>query len=169
MLRGESVQTLEPPSILTKVLIETLTSGVRPAFVVVGDIAEPLPCSAVGLISSRDREYAPFSRFCANFDEAAHWRTVMPAPRVTRNSPWHIVFVLDDSDGMNGEPAKALNEAMEGMLEEMKLMSQGTKPYFKLSFIAFGSSVEVLAEAQTEQQADPLRIGRLAGGAAAET
>jgi uncharacterized protein YegL len=87
----------------------------------------------------------------------------MPAPRVTRNSPWHIIFVLDDSGSMEGEAAKCLNEAMQGMLEEMKLMSQGTKPYFKLSVLAFGSSVELLAEAASEQLIDENKVTNFSG------
>jgi len=87
----------------------------------------------------------------------------MPASRVTRNSPWHLVFVLDDSGSMAGEPANKLNEAMEGMIEEMKLQSQGTKPYFKISTIIFGSSSRLVAEVQSEQVIDRSKITSFSG------
>jgi uncharacterized protein YegL len=87
----------------------------------------------------------------------------MPALRVTSNSPWHLVFVLDDSGSMSGEPANKLNEALDAMIEEMKLMSQGTKPYFKISIVVFGSNVSVLAEAESEQTIDKNKITKFSG------
>jgi uncharacterized protein YegL len=87
----------------------------------------------------------------------------MPAPRVTSNSPWHLVFVLDDSGSMAGSAANKLNEAMDAMIEEMKLISQGTKPYFKLSVIVFGSKPYVLAEYESEQTIDKNKVTAFAG------
>src|SRR4051812_39207729 len=87
----------------------------------------------------------------------------MPAPRVTSNSPWHLVFVLDDSGSMSGTPANMLNRALDDMIEEMKLLSQGTKPYFKISVIVFGSSVSVVAEAESEQTLDKTKITGFSG------
>jgi uncharacterized protein YegL len=87
----------------------------------------------------------------------------MPAPRVTSNSPWHLVFVLDDSGSMAGTPANKLNEAMDAMIEEMKLISQGTKPYFKLSVIVFGSKPYVVAEYESEQAIDKGKVTSFAG------
>jgi uncharacterized protein YegL len=87
----------------------------------------------------------------------------MPAQRVTSNSPWHLVFVLDDSGSMSGKPANKLNEGIGAMIEEMKLISQGTKPYFKLSVVVFGSRPEVLAEAQSEQTIDKTKITSFSG------
>ena len=89
----------------------------------------------------------------------------MPAERVTSNSPWHLLLVLDDSGSMTGAPANKLNEALDQMIEEMKLMSQGMKPYFKLSIIIFGSHVKLLAEAESEQTVDKTKITRFAGSA----
>src|SRR5262249_9078910 len=83
----------------------------------------------------------------------------MPAPRVTSNSPWHLVFVLDDSESMTGAAANTLNQA----LEEMKLLSQGTKPYFKISVIVFGSHVKVIAEAESEQTLDKAKVTSFSG------
>jgi len=87
----------------------------------------------------------------------------MPAQRVSRNSPWHIVFVLDDSGSMSGEPARQLNEAISHMISEMELISQGNKPYFKLSFIIFGSNYHVLCEEESEQKIDRAKVTSLAG------
>jgi uncharacterized protein YegL len=87
----------------------------------------------------------------------------MPAPRVTSNSPWHLIFVLDDSGSMAGVAANKLNEALDAMIEEMRLMSQGTKPYFKLSILVFGSNVNLVAEAQTEQAIDKTRVSNFSG------
>jgi len=87
----------------------------------------------------------------------------MPAPRVTSNSPWHLVFVLDDSESMTGAAANTLNQALDEMLEEMKLLSQGTKPYFKISVIVFGSHVKVIAEAESEQTLDKAKVTSFSG------
>jgi uncharacterized protein YegL len=87
----------------------------------------------------------------------------MPALRVTSNSPWHLVIVLDDSGSMSGDPANQLNKALDEMVEEMKLMSQGTKPYFRISIVVFGSNVRVVAEAESEQTVDKDKITRFSG------
>src|SRR5262245_14869085 len=87
----------------------------------------------------------------------------MPAPRVTSNSPWHLVFVLDDSGSMSGTPANTLNRALDEMIEEMKLLSQGTKPYFKISVIVFGSNVSTIAEAESEQTLDKTKVTGFSG------
>jgi uncharacterized protein YegL len=87
----------------------------------------------------------------------------MPAPRVTGNSPWHIIFLLDDSGSMSGEPARKLNEAIDTMINEMDLISQGKKPYFRLSFIVFGSSYHVLCEEESEQKIDRAKVTSLSG------
>lgn len=78
----------------------------------------------------------------------------MPADRVTSATPWHIVLVLDDSGSMSGEPAQSLNAAVDGVIGELQLASQGKKPYFRVSVIAFGSHPKVLAEAVSEQAID---------------
>jgi uncharacterized protein YegL len=75
----------------------------------------------------------------------------MPASRVTSNSPWHIVLVLDDSGSMSGNPAQHLNDAVTAMVDEMKILSGGKKPYFKLSVVSFGSRPTVLCTAESEQ------------------
>src|SRR5262249_18681033 len=93
----------------------------------------------------------------------------MPAPRVTSNSPWHLVFVLDDSESMTGAAANTLNQALDEMLEEMKLLSQGTKPYFKISVIVFGSHVKVIAEAESEQTLDKAKVTSFSGTSGTRT
>jgi uncharacterized protein YegL len=78
----------------------------------------------------------------------------MPANRVTSHSPWHVVLLIDDSGSMSGPPAGAVNDALKHLISEMEMASQGKKPYFKVSIIAFGSSPKVIAEAAPETQID---------------
>jgi uncharacterized protein YegL len=87
----------------------------------------------------------------------------MPAERVTSKSPWHVIFVIDDSGSMSGQPAMDVNEAMETMIEEMRLLSQGMKAYFKVSVVSFGSDSTVLATAQNEKQIDLTSVAKFAG------
>jgi uncharacterized protein YegL len=87
----------------------------------------------------------------------------MPAQRVTSNSPWHLVFVLDDSGSMAATGAPKLNEGLDAMIEEMRLLSQGTKPYFKLSIIVFGSGVHLICEAVNEQTVDKAKVTSFSG------
>lgn len=88
----------------------------------------------------------------------------MPAPRVTSNSPWHIVLVLDDSGSMaDSGKATMLNEALDAMIEEMRLQTQGMKAYFRMSVIAFGSHALILSEASDEKTVDKGRITSFAG------
>lgn len=87
----------------------------------------------------------------------------MPADRVTTKTPWHIVLVLDDSYSMQGDPAANVNKAVETMIDEMRVMSNGTKPYFKVSILRFGSDVEPLCTAVSEQAIDMSSVTTLAG------
>jgi uncharacterized protein YegL len=64
---------------------------------------------------------------------------------------------------MSGLPAAKLNESLDMMIDEMKLMSQGTKPYFRLSIIVFGSGIECIAEAKSEQLVDKEKITSFSG------
>ncbi len=78
----------------------------------------------------------------------------MPASRISSISPWHLVLVLDDSGSMQGAPIRMLNEAIERMIDEMKLLSGGMKPYFRISIVSFGSEAKILSEAENEQDID---------------
>jgi uncharacterized protein YegL len=87
----------------------------------------------------------------------------MPAQRVTSNSPWHIILVLDDSGSMSGQPAQDVNAAVTAMIEEFNILSMGSKPYFRISIVSFGSSAQVLCEYQSEQQVNVSQVAAFAG------
>lgn len=87
----------------------------------------------------------------------------MPSNRVTSASPWHVVLALDDSGSMEGAPAEALNEALRLMIAEMEVIAKGTKPYFKISIVAFGSIARVLAEAKGEKEIEVDHIAAFKG------
>ena len=92
-----------------------------------------------------------------------HGVPTMPAERVTSKSPWHVIFVIDDSGSMSGPPASDVNQAMETMIEEMRLLSQGKKSYFKISVISFGSDSKILSKAQSETQINLDTVTRFVG------
>jgi uncharacterized protein YegL len=74
----------------------------------------------------------------------------MPAARVTSETPWHTVLVIDDSGSMEGQAVRDVNMALETMIAEMAMLAGGNKkPYFKVSIVKFGSIVETTAEAQS--------------------
>jgi len=87
----------------------------------------------------------------------------MPAERVRSQSPWHLVLVLDDSKSMEGAPAEHVNNAVQMLISELKVLSGGSKPYFKLSVIQFGSRPNVLVEAVNEQGVDARQLSSLDG------
>ncbi|SDZ73356.1 vWA domain-containing protein [Rubrimonas cliftonensis] len=87
----------------------------------------------------------------------------MPASRVTSETPWHVVFVIDDSHSMSGPPADAVNESLKHLLAQLEMSSQGKKPYFKVSIIAFGSSVQPICEAAAETDVDADAIATFGG------
>ena len=87
----------------------------------------------------------------------------MPADRVTSNSPWHIILVLDDSGSMQGDPVRYVNESVTAMVDEMKIISGGLKPYFKISIISFGSRPDVVCEATSEQAINLSKAASLQG------
>ncbi len=84
----------------------------------------------------------------------------MPADRITSYSPWHVLLVLDDSDAMAGKPVARVNQAVDGMINEMRLLSGGIKPYFRVTVIRFGSEAEILSEAQDENR---IEMGTVTG------
>jgi uncharacterized protein YegL len=87
----------------------------------------------------------------------------MPADRVTGKTPWHVLFVLDDSLSMEGDPARDVGKAVQAMIEEMRIISSGMKPYFRVSIVRFGSAPEVLCEAVSEQDIDLDRVSAMEG------
>lgn len=89
----------------------------------------------------------------------------MPSPtgRIQSNHPWHVIFVLDDSGSMSGSAASSLNTAIQAMIDEMQVLSMGTKPYFKVSVISFGSDSTILCEAVNEQNVPLQRITSFMG------
>lgn len=87
----------------------------------------------------------------------------MPAERITSLTPWHVVFILDDSGSMSGAPAASVNQALTAMIAEMEILSQGEKPYFRVSIVSFGSHARILAEAQSEQDIDVQSVATFKG------
>lgn len=87
----------------------------------------------------------------------------MPANRVTSNSPWHMVMVLDDSYSMKGTASSDLNEAVKELVDALLTASMGQKPYFRVSVISFGSNVTTLAEAVPETELDVVKIANFQG------
>ena len=83
----------------------------------------------------------------------------MPAERVTRQSPWHVAFIIDDSASMaSNDGAKSVNEGMDLMIEEMRSLSQGLRPYFKISIVSFGSGAQDIYVVENEMQIDKSRV-----------
>ena len=87
----------------------------------------------------------------------------MPANRVTGETPWHVVLVLDDSGSMGGKPASDLNDSLAAMLAEMEVIAKGTKPYFKVSIVSFGSSARTIAECKGERDVDTSAVAVFRG------
>jgi uncharacterized protein YegL len=87
----------------------------------------------------------------------------MPSSRVRSESPWHVVFLIDDSGSMSGQPSQAVNQALKEMLAKFEMISQGKKPYFRISIVAFGTSINKLCEAVSEMNIDPARIATFDG------
>lgn len=82
----------------------------------------------------------------------------MPANRVTSETPWHVVLVLDDSGSMSGKPAADVNDGLRSMLAEMEVVAKGSKPYFKVSIVSFGSNAQVIEEFKGERDIDATKI-----------
>lgn len=94
----------------------------------------------------------------------------MPADKVTSASPWHVVLIIDDSGSMGGDPNKSaaspasqVNAGLRSMIAEMEVFAKGTKPYFKISIVAFGDNADILAEAKGEREIDVNQIANFSG------
>lgn len=94
---------------------------------------------------------------------AARIRTESPAAKTATDSARNIVFVLDRSGSMAGEPIQALRQALGVTLDSLADRDV-------VSVVVFGSEVETLIEAQRVDQARDhfARIAQIepAGGAA---
>jgi len=87
----------------------------------------------------------------------------MPASRVTSKTPWHMIWVLDDSGSMRGPGSVAVNNAIKELIDALVTASMGQKPYFKVSVISFGSQPFVLAEAEVETSLDESKVASFSG------
>jgi uncharacterized protein YegL len=94
----------------------------------------------------------------------------MPSDRVSSASPWHVVFIIDDSGSMgvaqgasSQVPAQQVNDALKAMVSEMEVIAKGTKPYFKISIVAFGSSAEIIVEAMSERDIEIDNVATFSG------
>ncbi|MEL7370451.1 MAG: VWA domain-containing protein [Myxococcota bacterium] len=87
----------------------------------------------------------------------------MPSLRVSDKNPWHILFLLDDSGSMDGHSADKVNLAMMNMVGELKKLSLGRPPYFRISIIKFGTLVSTVIEHQSEQSISTTDVDTLSG------
>lgn len=87
----------------------------------------------------------------------------MPASRVTSETPWHMVLVLDDSGSMSGQASHDLNEAMKELIDALLTISMGQKPYFRVSVVSFGSNYHTLAEAVPETDLEESVVANFQG------
>lgn len=79
----------------------------------------------------------------------------MPSNRVTAKTPWHLVFILDDSGSMSGDPIQSLNETMKEIVDEMEVATMGgKKAYFRISVIQYGDKPNIICENATESTID---------------
>ena len=88
----------------------------------------------------------------------------MPATRVTSNSPWHIVLIMDDSGSMSGTSSQDVNEGMRELHAALEMASMGQKPYFKVSVISFGTRASTLCTAVSETDLDLNVVANFSGG-----
>jgi uncharacterized protein YegL len=71
---------------------------------------------------------------------------------------------MGPSDNQKGPtPAEKVSNGLRDMLTEMVVIAKGTKPYFKVSLIVFGSGAEILAEAKSEKDIDIEKVVNFTG------
>jgi hypothetical protein len=70
---------------------------------------------------------------------------------------------MDDSNYMAGQPSTDLNLVFSSMLAEMEVIARGTKPYFRLSVIAYGSTASILVECKGEREVDVTKLADFVG------
>jgi uncharacterized protein YegL len=87
----------------------------------------------------------------------------MVADRVTRETPWHLVLVLDDSGSMAGEGATAVNRGLDGFNEELVSFNKGTMDRIFISAIKFGTDASLLLEHQAETKVDMSKLTGFTG------
>jgi len=84
--------------------------------------------------------------------------------RIQAANPMHMLLLADNSGSLKGAPASAVTEAIRNWIIKLQMVSLGRKPYFKFSFIVFGSSSEVVAEAVDVNDVDAEAINIDGGG-----
>ena len=66
--------------------------------------------------------------------------------RVRSDHPLQIVLIADDSGSMSGEPAESVTEGIRNFVTILQTFGKGEKNYFKLLFVKFGETPEVVHE-----------------------
>lgn len=74
--------------------------------------------------------------------------------RIQSANPMHMLLLADNSGSLRGAPAAAVTEAIRNWVVKLQMVSLGKKPYFKFSFVVFGSTSEVIAEAVNVNDVD---------------
>jgi uncharacterized protein YegL len=81
-----------------------------------------------------------------------------------------VVFIIDDSGSMGPDqsqkgasPASQVCDGLKSMVAEMEVIAKGSKPYFRISIIAFGTNADNIAEAQGEREIDINAIATFTG------
>ena len=76
----------------------------------------------------------------------------MPAERVTKQSPCHVVLVLEDSNTMAGLLSHSLNEAFGEFLGVVTTLNRDERPGILTTIISYGSGATIWCEYASERE-----------------
>jgi hypothetical protein len=82
----------------------------------------------------------------------------MPAPKITSQSPWHVVAVADVASDADEVRCAEVLEALQALAAELTFLSQGTRPYFQVSLVENVSPSGVLVAHGRDADVDDLLI-----------
>lgn len=72
--------------------------------------------------------------------------------------PMHIVLIADDSGSMAGDPAADVSAGIQNWILDLQMRTKGRKPWFRFSYVVFGSRAEVVIEGASINDVDATTV-----------
>ncbi len=78
--------------------------------------------------------------------------------RICGANPMHLILIADDSDSMAGDKSLHVSQGIAEWIVHLQMMTRGIKPWFRFSFVLFGTTATALVQNQDINNIDEKSI-----------